>query len=368
MLLETVIGLIEFGWTVVVALPSDGPLVALLCGQGARVAVCPTPILRKSVFKPRGAATFVRDVAKGAVQGTRLLRRTRPKLVYVNTITIPLWSILARLSGRATITHVHEAEGKAHPIVRRAINAPLLLATRVIANSHYTVDILSQSFTRLRSRSTVVLNGVPGPVAPSLPRENLAAPVILTYVGRLSPRKGVDVAIDALAHLRAAGIDAELRLIGAVFEGYAWYEDQLRKQVTDLELQDSVNFLGFQERVFDLVQEGDIVLVPSRADEPFGNTAVEALLCQRPVIASATSGLLEATSGYNSARTSEPMDAAAIAETISELIAHWPQVRFDIAQDREVARIRHSPASYRAAINREVGEIVYGFTPSSSTP
>ena len=41
----------------------------------------------------------------------------------------------------------------------------------------------------------------------------------LTVVGRLSPRKGQDIAVQALAEVVSTGIDATLTLVGGVFPG-----------------------------------------------------------------------------------------------------------------------------------------------------
>ena len=98
------------------------------------------------------------------------------------------------------------------------------------------------------------------------------------------------------------------------------------------------------------VADSDIVLVPSTVDEPFGNTAVEAMLAQRPLVVSRTSGLREAAAGYANARFVTPDDPAALADAVEEIIAAWPKVRETIAADRELAIRRHDPALYRRAI------------------
>ena len=57
-LLESVSGLLDDGWDVLVTVPADGPLVAELRRRGARVELCPSPVLRKSVLRPAGFARF----------------------------------------------------------------------------------------------------------------------------------------------------------------------------------------------------------------------------------------------------------------------------------------------------------------------
>lgn len=356
-LLESASALIEDGWRVVVTVPTDGPLVTELSARGAEVIRCTTPVLRKSALRPLGMLRLLGTAAAGFVSGLRLLSRERPRVLYVNTMTIPLWQLLGRLRGIPVLCHVHEGEASAGRILRSVLTLPLLLSRAIVANSHFSADILTDSFPRLGALVTVVYNGIPGPPDPRPARKHLTGPVHLTYVGRLSPRKGVDVAIDALALLTDRGVNAQLDVVGATFPGYEWYERQLHEQVKQKQLDGQVRFHGFQTCIWDLVTAGDVVVVPSRTDEPFGDTAVEAILSGRPVIASATSGLLEATAGYLTAKTVAPGSALALADALQFEIENWGSPPAALRADLAIARCRHGPQVYRERIARCVASI-----------
>lgn len=349
-MLESVSALIDDGWEVVVTVPTDGPLLAHLRDRGARVELCPSPVLRKNVLRPLGMLRFLRTTAAGACRGAALLRRERPALVYVNTITIPLWAMLAKAHRLPALTHVHEGEASASTVMRRVLALPLFLSSALVANSRFSVGVLESSFRRLGRRAEVVYNAVPGPSVHRPVRRNLDGGMRMTYVGRLSPRKGVDIAIDAVAELRSRGVNAELDLVGSVFPGYEWYESELRERVTAADLGSQVTFHGFQPSVWELVGSSDVVVVPSRVDEPFGNTAVEAILAGRPVIASATSGLLEATAGYRTATTVAPGSAGALADALEDTIGTWTERADAMWEDTLAAEERHSVAGYRRRI------------------
>lgn len=349
-MLESVSGLIDDGWEVVVTVPGDGPLLSALRDRGARVEICESPVLRKSVLRPLGMLRFLRTTARGALHGSALVRRERPVLVYVNTITIPLWAVLARMHRLPALTHVHEGESSASTLMRRVLALPLFLSSVLVANSRFSVGVIDSSFRALTARTEVVYNAVPGPPVRRPLRRELSDRVQLTYIGRLSPRKGVDVAIDAVAELRSRGVHADLDLVGSVFPGYEWYESELREQVAGADLGSRVTFHGFQPSVWELVGSGDIVVVPSRVDEPFGNTAVEAILAGRPVIASATSGLLEATAGYRTATTVTPGNADALADALQNTIASWAEHADAVGGDTTAAEERHSVDGYRRRI------------------
>lgn len=356
-LLESVAALRERGGEVVVTLPAGGPLVELLLGLGARVAVIPTPVLRKSYLSPRGLLRLALETGRCLVPSLQLLRDVRPAAVLVNTITVPLWLLLARAVRVPVVCHVHEAEGSARPVVRRLLALPLHAARRIVCNSDFSLAVLTGAAPRLAGRAQVVHNGVPGPATTVAPREQLTGPVRLLYLGRLSERKGVDVAVAAVHHLRARDVAATLDVVGAVFAGYEWYEQRLRDQVSRLGLDDVVTLHGFRTDVWPHLADADVLLVPSRVDEPFGNTAVEGTLAARPVVASATSGLLEATAGMRSARTVTPGDPAALAEAVTDLVGSWSTVRDQAVLDTARAQELYSPATYRRRLGQVVLEV-----------
>lgn len=359
-LLESIAALRARGATVTVTLPETGALVERITLLDAQVVICPTPVLRKSVRSPRGLGRFGIDTVRGILHGIRLLRAERPAAIYVNTLTVPLWLPLARIMRIPSICHVHEAEGNASRIVRVLMTAPLLLATRVIANSEYSVKVLQSAIPRVAAAASVVYNAVPGPPENAVDaRPELEDGVRLVYVGRLSPRKGADVAIDAVLALQRRGIPARLDMVGSVFRGYEWYERELRTMASQA---GTVRFLGFQESIWDTLSAADVAVVPSRYDEPFGNTAVEAILARRPVVVSATSGLREATAGYRAAHAVLPSNPEAIADAVGEIVSAWSAARTAASQDRELALDRHSAVRYGAAITA----LVWGILPSGT--
>ncbi|MGH3432053.1 MAG: glycosyltransferase, partial [Thermocrispum sp.] len=113
MFAEAAVALAEAGWRVVVALPGGcehGELAVLLRDLGADVVFCPTPVLRKAALRPAGFARLLFDGLRAVRPMLRLARAVRPRAVYVNTVTVPLWLVLARLLRLPVLAHVHEAE------------------------------------------------------------------------------------------------------------------------------------------------------------------------------------------------------------------------------------------------------------------
>ncbi len=355
-MLESISGLVATGRRVVLTLPGEGPLVDAARQRGAEVRLCPTPVLRRAALRPAGLVRLLADAVTAFGQGRALIREEGIDLVLVNTLTIPLWLTIGRSCGVASVCHVHEAEASQPWYVRRLLYAPLLLADRLLVNSRFSTDTLAATWPWLRRRASVLYNGVPGPAtAPAEPRLDPGEEPRLLFIGRLSPRKGPQVALDALAELAKRGVRARLVLLGAVFDGYEWFERQLRDQVDQLGLGGQVDFAGFDPDVWGHFADSDIVLVPSTVDEPFGNTAVEAMLAQRPLVVSRTSGLKEASDGFESARLVEPGDPQGIADAVQGLLEDWPAVREQVARDRASALARYAPQVYQQRLVEALG-------------
>lgn len=109
---------------------------------------------------------------------------------------------------------------------------------------------------------------------------------IVLYVGRLVRKKGVDVLLEAFAHLTENLPHCSLLLVGDGPERKA-----LQLQVVKLGLTESVKFLGSvpSDGLSQYYGLADIFVLPSR-DEPWGLVVNEAMACGLPVIVSENVG------------------------------------------------------------------------------
>jgi glycosyltransferase involved in cell wall biosynthesis len=364
-LVETAAGCVDAGADVVVLLPGDGPLAERMRGVGARVEILDVPVLRKAYLTPRGVVALGASTLRALGPMVRLIRRLRPDAVLVNTLTIPAWLVAARLAGVAPVCHVHEAEADASRAVRVGLAAPLLLARDVVVNSAAARDVVVSAVPALRTRTRVVYNGVPGPGEDGgsgagsdggadrtsdggAPRTGDGAHVVL--VGRLSPRKGTDVALEAVALLRQAGRDVRLTLCGSVFAGYEWFEEQLRARAEEPDLAGSVELVGYADP-WEWFARADVVVVPSRV-EPFGNVAVQAMLAGRPVVASRTQGLAEIVRDGETGLLVPPDDPVALAGALAELLGDPARAAALADAGRRDAAERFGAQRYRAQMGR----------------
>ncbi|NJM09102.1 glycosyltransferase family 1 protein, partial [Candidatus Gracilibacteria bacterium] len=153
--------------------------------------------------------------------------------------------------------------------------------------------------------------------------------LLITYVGRMLPRKDVRNIVRALAllpTLTADGRRIKLLIVG----GESSAPDRsstpeigvLQDLAGDLGVAERVQFVGKRQPdvLRDYYSAGDIV-VTTPWYEPFGLTPLEAMACGRPVIGSAVGGIAFTVQDGVTGLLVPPRDPRALAAALSQLIA-----------------------------------------------
>ncbi|MGG7507696.1 glycosyltransferase family 4 protein [Plantibacter sp. YIM 135249] len=348
-MLESIEGLVEGGYRVVVALPRDGKLVPKLRSRGAEVLFVPFPVLRRANASAGGVASLAFDGLRSIRTLRGVIRSVKPDVVYVNTVTLPWWLIAARLSGVPAVCHVHEAETTDGRLVRFALNAPLGFANALIVISRASLEATCGAAPGLARKARLVFNGVPAPEVEPTALPIGAEPHRLAVVARLSPRKAPHVALDAVGLLRTAGRDVRIDVCGSPFAGYEWYEEELRERAEQHDLRGAVTFTGYVSPIWPALERAHIVVAPSLR-EPFGNAVVEAQLALRPVVASAALGHLETIQDGDTGLLVPPGDAQALADAIATILDDAELGARLARNSRTAALARFGVTRYRAEI------------------
>ena len=109
----------------------------------------------------------------------------------------------------------------------------------------------------------------------------------LLTVGRLARQKGYDIAVRAMARLVAKGYDARWYVIGDGPERKA-----LEKLIGKLGMRERFILLGAKANPYPYIREADLYVQPSRF-EGWGIAVEEALILQKPVLATHCTGVTE---------------------------------------------------------------------------
>jgi glycosyltransferase involved in cell wall biosynthesis len=193
-------------------------------------------------------------------------------------------------------------------------------------------------------------DGVPVP-AGGAPAPGFGYPLRLTVVGGLDPRKGQDVAVEALARLRGHGLDAKLELVGRDVDPS--FGERLRERSRELGLAERVTFCGERPDADAALADADIVLAPSR-DEWTPLVVMEALARGKPVIASSVGGMVELVADGRTGILVAPDDSDGLAREVLRLAASPGSAREMAANGRREVAARFSIERSLDALENEL--------------
>ncbi|MBU0512919.1 MAG: glycosyltransferase [Chloroflexi bacterium] len=175
-----------------------------------------------------------------------------------------------------------------------------------------------------------ISNGILEPerrIPPTRPKDWLAPEgyVSVVCVGRLSPEKGQDLLLQALAKLKKQNMQ-----VYTVFIGDGPQRDQLSTDVVRLDLQNRVSFLGIRSDVYDWLFNADIFVLPSDW-EGVSLAILEAMAASLPVVATAVGGTPEVVLDGVTGLLVPPRDPDALAKAILRLLGD-PGLRLRMGQ------------------------------------
>lgn len=139
----------------------------------------------------------------------------------------------------------------------------------------------------------------------------------LIFLGRLVPEKGCHLLIHAVNKLKELGITVSLTIVGSGTE-----EGDLVVLSKKLRLASQISFIGVRQgsELSDILNQHQILVIPSNWEEPFGIVALEGIACGCMVIGSEKGGLKEAIGPCGI--TFPNGDVNALTEAIKKVLNH----------------------------------------------
>lgn len=315
--------------------------------------------LRQSLGSLRAILPLVATIARTA---------RHYEIIYANTQKALVVGALASFfSRRPLVYHLRDILSADHfssTNRRLAVTLANRCASLVIANSQATREAFIETGGR-SDIAEVVYNGFEVDryqIAPSdsdrLRQElGLHGKFIVGHFSRLSPWKGQHILLEALTHCPE---DVVALFVGDALFGEGEYVASLHRRVEELGLQHRVRFLGFRSDVVPLMAACHLVAHTSTAPEPFGRVIVEAMLCQRPTIATAAGGAVELIEPGKTGWLVPPGDPLALAETIAICRQDRKFADLIARQARRDARDRFQLARTQQQIDRLLRNVSTG--------
>lgn len=253
---------------------------------------------------------------------SRLLRERRPDIIHAHDAHAVAMTALALSLGGATLpTRFIASRRVIYHIGKNAFSRwKYRQVDRFVCSSSYIRSVLVGD--RIPpERLDVVRDGVDLEGVQTAPPVNLhktfwlphGAPIV-GNVAALDPDKGQRYLVDAAQLVVRKVPDARFLIVGQ-----GDLEQTLRAQIKQLNLEKHVILTGFRSDVLSL-HKGFDIFVMSSVSEGLGTSALDAMACGRPVVATEVGGLPEVVDHRETGLLVSARDPVSLAEALIELL------------------------------------------------
>ena len=274
----------------VVLLPKDGPLA-----EAVREIQVPTAFVAYHAFNWHNPFRYMKTLGSMC----KHTRGARADIIHLNHQGLVEFAVQAgRLTRRPIVCHIRNLLGvdelvpllpwllKVDAIVgvSRAVLAPLLAAGLPESRAHLihngiditrlqTINCPRVLHKELKLSDTVRLIGV---------------------LGRVVPEKGIEEFIAAAEIVSRQRQDLHFVIVGED-DAQGNYIKRLQRHLQQHGMSNSITFTGFRSDIPDILDDLEVVVLPSRSDMPEGlpNTVLEGLAAGKLVVATRNSGVPE---------------------------------------------------------------------------
>lgn len=231
------------------------------------------------------ASRLLQFLVRSSAALTRLHKRNRYDVIHIHNM--PDFLVFAawypKLTGAKLILDIHDVVPELFAnkfrtrfksgytwLLKAIEKASAKFVDHVIVSNHLWYDMVAARSAR-NGKCSVVINHVDPEMFSRHARTRTDGKFIVLFPGSLQWHQGLDIAINAFAHVKAQVPNAEFHLYTGAGGNL---QTELKRQVQQLGLEGSVKFHGGipLDQMAQLIANADLGVVPKRADS-FGNEA-----------------------------------------------------------------------------------------------
>lgn len=313
----------------IVVLPKNGLLYDELIREKIRVIITPVVNIHKKMFNLKGLFFLPFMLIKSILKLRRELKNTKIDIVQSNTVVVTLGFIYAKLMGIKHYWHIHEVMDKPKIAVKIFPTLVNRFSDLTIFNSETTKESFCIVKPKIREKSVVIYNGIDREKE-KLSQKDVSelrmslgfdeSDIILGLVGRINKDKGHLLLLESFRKIVDKTDNVKLLFIGSSVEGKEKIFNKIENKIKNLQLENHVKIISFQKDIWKFLDLIDIAITPSTIKESFCLVALEAMLSEKPVIASDLGALKEVVKNNETGFLFDVNSAESLEEKISTLI------------------------------------------------
>lgn len=324
----------------IVLLPADGPIISQLRDDGVDYVLWGKP------HELHGLPAYIHYIIKSLV----FFHRNNVKLLHLNNACWrPAEVVAARILGIPIVSHYHlvpELPGP-HAYYSKAI---------VVVSAYVAKNARPNNVRKVVIHNSVALDRYDSALNI---REELGLDereVVVAFVGQILEKKGIDLFVRLGRNIAGPGIHfiivGECR--GPDLIPGAYSEARLQQEIGDNEY---IKYLGYRRDIQNIYHSSDIIVVPSRWEEPFGLVNIEAGASRKPVVAISVGGIPEIIRHGETGFLVPKEDLEAMRSYVRKLIAD-PKLRKDMGDNARAIVVRDFTSSPVRKLERLYDELI----------
>ncbi|HEY9262069.1 glycosyltransferase family 4 protein [Chitinophaga sp.] len=329
-ILLTVLQKLSAQHSVTLYLPEEGPLSSFIRknDSGINLIIRPNmPLIGRKLNTIKGIIHTANSFRISFFYFRKEIKHYEPDIVYINTLAGFPMIFLFRLLQKKILVHVHEILETPRLITNIINKYAVKWADQVICVSEPVRQnlLLSVRDSKMTKKVAVILNGIDDKQQTISSKNN--DKVIVTLIGRITRGKGIWFFLDTICLLPAdMAAKCEFRIIGGPAPGRENLIDTLQADIAGHVYSSQIVFIQFMENITPMLNETDILVVPSLMRESFPTTILEGLSAGKPVIATNTGGAIQSIASGVDGILIDAGDNVGFANHLAKMIEN-PKVR-----------------------------------------